>query len=267
MVRSLETCWDGGKLMSGFGWYTGTVTQAWMMKIFGDDACAGVSAVNVPTGYTVFAIGLATTAANCITTTHWVWTPTGLALTTSALIIDAAEEWKNGAKGATAAAGEDPLCFAIGGMNQQASFGLGIWGFMTWATNNKGILLDSTLYGGGATFTPLAAALGSDKLDVATTADIAVTTAGMIGSSIGNQSSCGTSINAYAINWASSFTDHTSVVTGGFGMSVTSCLDYVTDEMSVNGTPLLYAYDTGVMTTDTTPLPVLQMIGSATGAL
>jgi hypothetical protein len=131
--------------MSGFGWYTGTVTQGWMMKIFGEDSCGGVAAVNVPTGYTVFAIGLATSATNCVTTTHWVWTPTGLALTTSAMVVDAAEEWKNGGTVAVAASGEDPLMFAIGGMNNNASFGLGVWGYMIWATDAKGIIYTTAL--------------------------------------------------------------------------------------------------------------------------
>jgi dienelactone hydrolase len=80
-----------------------------------------------------------------------------------------------------------------------------------------------------------------------------------------NQNSCGTSVAQYAVNWVSTYNALAAVAVGGFGMSITTCLDYVTDEMSVNGTHILYGYNTGSLVTDATPLPATSMLGHAAG--
>lgn len=61
MVRSLETTYDGGKLLSGFGWFTGTATTGWMLKLFGKNNCGTTDIVSVPAGYAVMTLGTATT--------------------------------------------------------------------------------------------------------------------------------------------------------------------------------------------------------------
>ena len=55
-VRQIETTFDGGKLITGNGSYTGTVTFGWMLKLFGTTACA-VTTVSVPTsGYNLWTV-------------------------------------------------------------------------------------------------------------------------------------------------------------------------------------------------------------------
>ena len=69
MIRSLETTYDGGKLISGYGWFTGTATAGWMVKLFGA-GCGSTAVVAIPaTAYKVFTLGTSTTATTCITTT------------------------------------------------------------------------------------------------------------------------------------------------------------------------------------------------------
>jgi len=123
MVRSLQTIYDGGKLMSGYGWYSGTVTTGWMMKLFGETQCGGTAVVSVPTGYTVFTVGTAntTTSATCIAATAWFWTTTDDNYTTDApfnkstLVTDVTEEWVNGTARLTTGPGTDPWIVAVGG--------------------------------------------------------------------------------------------------------------------------------------------------------
>ena len=77
MIRQIETGFDGGKVITGNGYYTGTVTFAWIMKMFGTDCTGATAAVNVPSGYVVwtdYAVA-ANSAANCILGGYWIWTP------------------------------------------------------------------------------------------------------------------------------------------------------------------------------------------------
>ena len=46
VVTGIRTTYDGGKVMGGFGMFSGTVTSAWMMKAFGNYKCnAGTAAI------------------------------------------------------------------------------------------------------------------------------------------------------------------------------------------------------------------------------
>lgn len=143
MIRSLETAFDGGKVLGGYGWFTGTATSGWMMKIYGTDACS--TGVSVSAGYNTVIIGIAT-STTCLTTTAWLYsarisTDTTNNINRSNLVTDAVEEWKNGGTLGTAgtAAGHDVLYFAVGGINRNATFGLGLWNMMIWATNKSGL--------------------------------------------------------------------------------------------------------------------------------
>jgi len=73
MVRSLETTYDGGKVMSGYGWFTGTAVTGWMMKLYGTLACGGGAVVSVASGYNTFTVGTSASATDCLLKTHWVW--------------------------------------------------------------------------------------------------------------------------------------------------------------------------------------------------
>jgi len=60
------------------------------------------------------------------------------------LVIDAVEEWKNGAlKGTANSAGDEVIYFATGGVNANPTFGLGIWNFMMWAMDKTGLACNS----------------------------------------------------------------------------------------------------------------------------
>jgi len=141
MVRSLTTLYDGGKLLTGYGWYSGTVTTGWMMKLFGTAQCGTTAVVSVPTGYTVFTVGTTntSTSATCIAATAWFWTTSNddyvnkIQFTRSTLVTEAAEEWVLGTKRLTTAAGVDPWVVAVGGTNTSATFGMGIWNAKLWS--------------------------------------------------------------------------------------------------------------------------------------
>jgi len=94
----VETLFDGGKLITGNGSYTGTVTFAWMLKLFGNAACGAASTISVPADYSVWTVYKAATStqANCITQGTWIWSSWEFKISTSTLVIDAAEAWVNG---------------------------------------------------------------------------------------------------------------------------------------------------------------------------
>lgn len=77
MVRSIETAYDGGKVIAGYGWASGTVTAGWMLKMYGILGCTGsttgTDAVSVSSGYSTMALGTANTSATCLTTTNWIF--------------------------------------------------------------------------------------------------------------------------------------------------------------------------------------------------
>jgi len=63
------------------------------------------------------------------------------------MITDIAEEWKSGTVKTTAAPGDSPMYYAVGGINANASFGLGVWNFMVWMVDENGADIDDALYG------------------------------------------------------------------------------------------------------------------------
>ena len=53
-VKAIIALGDGGKLIMGNGYYTGTVTFTWMVKLFGQADCGGTAIVSTPTGYNLW---------------------------------------------------------------------------------------------------------------------------------------------------------------------------------------------------------------------
>lgn len=138
MISSLETAYDGGKLISGWGWASGTVTAGWMVKMYGILACTGsttgTDAVSVTSGYSTMALGTAATAATCLTNTQWIWASINSGalhiFSRSTMVVDAAEMWKDGSVNvvdATGPDGADVVFVAVGGTNGRESYGMGVW--------------------------------------------------------------------------------------------------------------------------------------------
>ena len=93
--------YDGGKLITGNGSYTGTVTFGWLLKLFGTLPCGSAATISVPTaGYNLWTVYAAATKtqAVCITQGAWIYTDVRWDINRSSLFIDSAEEWKNGTK-------------------------------------------------------------------------------------------------------------------------------------------------------------------------
>ena len=141
-IRQIETGYDGGKVITGNGYYTGTVTFAWVVKMFGTDAC-GAAAVNVPSGYVIWTSfkQAAATSANCIAGASWIWTPFYTTATDSikrsSLATDTSEDWKNGYDN-TAAFGSVVFYTVVGGVNAMATYGMGRWNISMWAIQKTG---------------------------------------------------------------------------------------------------------------------------------
>lgn len=132
-IRQIETSFDGGKLISGNGYYSGTTTFAWIIKMFGSTAC-GSAVVAVPTGYVIWTDYVVASAslANCIAGGAWIWTPVYTTATDSlkrsTLVTDAAEDWKNGTLvDAGANYGANTFINVVGGVNAMESYGMGRW--------------------------------------------------------------------------------------------------------------------------------------------
>jgi len=68
------------------------------------------------------------------------------------MVTDIAEEWKSGTVLATAAPGDSPMYYAVGGINANASFGLGRWNFMVWMVDENGVAMTDALYKAGSGF-------------------------------------------------------------------------------------------------------------------
>jgi len=268
MVRSLETTYDGGKMMSGYGWFSGTVTTGWLVKLFGTFACGGTDAVSVPTGYNTIALGLASTAATCLTTTHWIWSSLNLETANywdrSTLVVTAAEAWKNGTLKKTAAAGEDPMNVAAGGISARATFGLGVWNMMVWTTDYLGI---SNTTGAGGTY-------GNTFVDATDTGYNGLTITHMLlatnfgvtgpddgGLNINMQHNCYTSVTQYTKIQKTTYTNKGEFILGGYATSSVGCLDYVTDEMNISGIYHLMIFDDTltVSSTATVQTPTLSI--------
>ena len=69
----------------------------------------------------------------------------------STMVIDVAEAWASGAivsPTVNTASGNQSIFYAVGGINQNASFGLGVWNMMVWGMNENGIDMTGALYDG-----------------------------------------------------------------------------------------------------------------------
>lgn len=240
-------------MLAGYGWFTGTVTTGWMLKMYGDTACGNASAVNVATGYVTFTTGTATTTATCITTTAWIWSAltnpeTANDVARSTMVVDAVEEWKNGTSIVTTATpGIDPWMVALGGVNAQASHGLGIWNMMMWSTNKSGVKCTQALCGGtyvDVIVNNTGTGWGIGPYNLAVANDVINQTQlnyqGGLNTNIMN--SCGTSLSQWTERQAGQYGLMGRVVIGVYTGSNTSCVDYVTDEMSISGLYSILAF-------------------------
>ena len=235
VVTGIRTTYDGGKVMGGFGMFSGTVTSAWMMKAFGNYKCnAGTAAIAQPTGYVTFAVSGGTSVLLCASKSVWLWTQAN-SVSSSSMITDIAEEWKSGTIIATAAAGDSPMYYAVGGINAHSSFGLGVWNFMVWMVDENGAAMTAGLYSSSAGWVGMAPA--GQSSDEAALVVAPLTNSGLIALSKANSSNCFTSVMQDTRAW----TTYTSpyVLVGGFSASVTTCHDYAVEEMSVSGVPFI----------------------------
>jgi len=74
-VMGLRTTYDGGKILAGFGYFTGTATAGWAMKVLGAGECnSGTAAVIAPTGYVSFAVRGGTSITTCTSASSWLFT-------------------------------------------------------------------------------------------------------------------------------------------------------------------------------------------------
>ena len=74
-VMGIRTTYDGGKVMAGYGMFTGTATVGWVMKAFGNAKCnADVAAVTAPTGYVTFAVNGGSSSTLCASKSTWIFT-------------------------------------------------------------------------------------------------------------------------------------------------------------------------------------------------
>lgn len=90
--------YDGGKIITGNGYFNGTVTFGWVIKLFGTVPCGSSSTTSVPTAYNLWTLPIAanaTTSALCISQAAWIVTG-AFAIGRSTLYIDATEDWKDG---------------------------------------------------------------------------------------------------------------------------------------------------------------------------
>jgi len=94
----MRTTYDGGKVMSGYGMFTGTSSAAWVMMSFGYKACGGTAVALVPSGYATIATNGGSTAVLCATKASWIWFPTttSSAAQRSTMVSDVAESWPAG---------------------------------------------------------------------------------------------------------------------------------------------------------------------------
>lgn len=131
----MRVTYDGGKVMAGYGMFTGTSSAAWVMMSFGYKSCGGTKAVIVPTGYATLTTNAGTTAVLCATRASWIWFPSTVSAAEqrSTMVTDIAESWVAGSTlVANTTTGSAPILYAIGGVNYNLSFGLGIWNSKVW---------------------------------------------------------------------------------------------------------------------------------------
>lgn len=75
VVMGMRTTFDGGKILGGYGMFTGTATAGWAMKVLGNISCnARVAAVVAPTGYVAFAVTGGSTITTCLSSSAWTFT-------------------------------------------------------------------------------------------------------------------------------------------------------------------------------------------------
>ena len=66
-------------------------------------------------------------------------------------MTDVAEEWMEGTLEASTV-GDNPIYYAVGGINPRGTFGLGVWNIMVWGMDEAGVVLANTTnaYGNGS---------------------------------------------------------------------------------------------------------------------
>lgn len=160
MVLGMRTTYDGGKVVGGYGMLTGTVTNAWVMKVWGSYSCTGTATVLKATGYSAMTINATNTTqltmANCNLSASWIWTAksnntVAFATATSTMVVDVAEAWASGTQTVTnTASGTQSIFYAVGGINQNQSYGLGVWNMMVWGMDKTGTDMTGALMAANA---------------------------------------------------------------------------------------------------------------------
>jgi len=142
MVTAIATTYDGGKAMAGFGKYTGTMYQSWVLKMWGNVGTKKCGSPSVISGYVNMVFGLnsaVTSEALCSSSTdakvQWAWStsPTagfGASTNSSYVILTACEEWKFGGGTGT---GQDPYVIVMGGSTAGNAASWGLLGMSMWA--------------------------------------------------------------------------------------------------------------------------------------
>lgn len=138
-VSVVVACWDGGKVLGGWGYQGGMLTKGWVLKMFGGvgpsltTKCANNSK---PAGWValVNSAPAITAAADCATKTQWTWGFLTAANPKSSLILAVSEEIQQaGAVGAT------PSYYSAGGTSNYATYGLGNWGAVAVLISYSGV--------------------------------------------------------------------------------------------------------------------------------
>lgn len=99
MVTGMRITYDGGKVISGYGMFTGTSAAAWVMQSFGKIGCATTTGPTIPSGYATMATNGGSSITLCATKASWIWSPSTLATlaaSSSTMVTDVAESWPTG---------------------------------------------------------------------------------------------------------------------------------------------------------------------------
>ena len=111
-VMGVLATWDGGKVVYGFGRYTGTVYDAFVIKMFGASGTKNCGSNSKVTGYVslTYSINSAVTLpAECLTETQWTYGT--LSDQISTIYLGAVEEYK---VGNGTGSGADPYYYVCG---------------------------------------------------------------------------------------------------------------------------------------------------------
>lgn len=158
-------------------------------------------------------------------------------------MTDVAEEWMGGTLQATTV-GDNPIYYAVGGINARGTFGLGVWNVMVWGMDEAGIALTATTnaYGAGsfgAGWTAMAVA-GQSASDIAVV-KVPNASTGILALSVANSNNCMTYVEQSLTGWDTHNVDP-MVSVAAFAGSVTTCVDWATDGFSVSGVPALFMF-------------------------